>query len=308
MKSGFVLILGRPNAGKSTLTNALVGETISIVTPKAQTTRDQIRAILTDPQNGQIVLVDSPGVHKAKQGGLNAAMMAQFDEAVEGAHLIWYLVDPDSGVEHEAIVMDLVARAKIPVLLVLNKIDAQSVRQNAKRFAEFRTSLEGELEKRGAKRIETIEISGRKALNLKSLLNVTWANLPEGPAYYPDGEQLSDRPMRFFAGEKIREQLYLQLGDEMPYSCAVEITRFDEKVNPPRIEAIIHVERESQVGMVIGAKAAKIKSIGTKARESIEKLMGSKVFLKLDVKLNKDWTRNAAALEKLGYFIPKGER
>lgn len=308
MKSGFVLILGRPNAGKSTLANALVGEAISIVTPKAQTTRDQIRAILTDPKVGQMVLVDSPGIHKAKEGGLNAAMMAQFDEAVEGAQVIWYLVDPESAISHEAIVLDLVARAKLPTVLIMNKIDTQAVKQNPRTFHAFRAELEKELETRGANRFETVEISGRKAQNLKALLDVTWAKLPEGPAYYPDTEQLSDRSMRFFAGEKIREQLYLQLGDELPYSCAVEITRFDENVNPPRIEAIVHVERESQVGMVIGAKATKIKSIGTKARESIEKLMGSKVFLKLDVKLNKDWTRNSAALEKLGYFVPKGTR
>jgi GTP-binding protein Era len=293
-KSGFVAIIGRPNVGKSTLLNHLLGSMLSIVTPKAQTTRERVLGILTEKE-GQIVFVDTPGIHKAKEGGINEYMVREAREALhpEGDSLaaIWYLVDPKSGMEHEAPVVELIAAAlsgrnnvvkKTPLFLIFNKSDLIS------------KSL-------GVHVVQDIRISAVKGLGTKELLSSTWALLPEGPLYYEDPDQLSDRPTRFFVSEKIREQLLLCLGDELPYSCGVEIEKFDEKAKPPRIEATIFVERESQKGIVVGKGGAKIKEIGQNARKTIEAFLGEHVFLGLKVKLLKDWTRNVETLERMGY-------
>ena len=299
-RSGFVVIAGRPNSGKSTLMNRIIGSELSIVTPKAQTTRERVLGILTEKAHGQMVFIDTPGIHKAKEGGINAYMMSEVFEALDGTHAVWYLVDPNSRLESEKAVLDLLEKLKdVPIFMVQNKSDLKY----AGGAALFPAVLE-EATKRGIEFKEVLAISAYKGRGVSDLLEKTWGLLPEGPYYYEDQDQISDRPVRFFAAEKIREQLLLQLGEELPYACAVELVTFDESSKPPRIEAVIHVERESQKGMVVGAEGKKIKAIGTSARGSIEKFLGQKVFLGLKVKVLRDWSKNAEALERLGYHLP----
>jgi GTP-binding protein Era len=301
-KSGFVAIVGRPNAGKSTLLNAVLGTRISIVTPKAQTTRERVLGILTEEQ-GQIVFIDTPGIHRAKKGGINEYMVDEARHALEAPTLVWYLVDPRSGLEHEKAVIELLEASKSPVILCMTKSDLLVTEPQLKAADAFAHAIRSELSRRGIPLQKYALISASKRFCLKDLMSETWAFVPEGPLYYPDEDQVSDRPVRFFVAEKIREQLFLKLGEELPYSCAVEIESFDEKSQPPRIEATIHVERDSQKGMIIGKAGAKIKEIGTSARREVEDFVGSKVFLGLRVKVLKDWTRDAEALKRMGYHV-----
>jgi len=295
-KSGLVAIIGRPNAGKSTLLNALIGTELSIVTPKAQTTRDNVKGILTQ-DGGQIVFIDTPGIHKAAPGGINEFMVSEAKTALEAPHVIWYLVDPNSSTQHEQTVLEHLKGLRAPVLVVFTKSD---LKRNIALFLEKLRTL---LIENGLQLKEVLEISARNKKGLKILLDKTWELLPEGPFFYPNEDDLSDRPLRFFVAEKIREQLYLQLGDELPYSCAVKIEKFDESSKPVRIEADIFVERDSQKGMVVGAGGSKIKSIGISARQSIEQLVDAPIFLGLKVKVLKNWTKDKELLKKMGYSV-----
>jgi GTP-binding protein Era len=306
-KSGLVAIIGRPNAGKSTLLNRILGSQVSIVTPKAQTTRERVLGILTN-DHGQIVFVDTPGIHKAKAGGFNEFMVGEAGEALDGPNRIWYLVDPDSKLEHEQAVISILekkADRRTPISILLNKSD---VRSQSQKTTELVSGVCDKLSGLGFSAVESSQISGRRGQGVEQLLAATWASLPEGPFLFPDEDQLSDRPMRFFVAEKIREQLFMKLGDEVPYSCAVEISKFDEEARPLRIEAVIHVERDSQKGMVIGAGGKKIKEIGSAARATIEQFVGAPIFLGLQVAVMKDWSRNAEMLRRLGYHLPEKGR
>jgi len=308
-KSGFVALAGRPNVGKSTLLNELLGSRLSIVTPKAQTTRERVLGILTEKKHGQIVFVDTPGIHRARSGGINASMVNEARLALESAQAIWYLVDPLSAIAHEEVVLQLIAQAPkdVPVFVILNKADLKL--SMTPRVEDLLKDLVKRLEAAGYPVAVNSpwRVSAMKGRGIEPLLEATWALLPEGAPYYPDPEQISDRPMRFFVGEKIREQLYLQLGEELPYSCAVEIEKFEEKAGEmPRIEAVIHVERESQKGMVVGKGGQKIRSIGLEARKEVEKFLGQQIFLGLKVSLLKEWSRDADTLKRLGYFLPEG--
>lgn len=298
-RSGFVAIAGRPNAGKSTLLNRVINSQVSIVSPKAQTTRERVLGILTE-KHGQLVFVDTPGIHQARDGGLNAYMVNEAREALRDTSAVWYLVDPFSDIMHEEIVLEILAGTKSPIFPLLNKVDIETKKDYSKLIPE----IEAKAAELGVKLQPFRRLSAKEGVGVPGLLAETWECLPEGPVYYPDPEQISDRPMRFFVAEKIREQLLRHLGDELPYSCAVEIERFDELVKPWRIEAIIHVERDSQKGMVIGKNGSKIKDIGVGARGSIESFLGQQVFLGLRVKVLKDWTRDAQALKNLGYHLP----
>lgn len=300
-KSGFVAIAGRPNSGKSTLLNALLKTKISIVTPKAQTTRERVHGILT-VKEGQIVFIDTPGIHNAKIGGINEFMMSEVHAALDAPDLIWYIVDPSSALKHEAVVIDLIARTKAPFILILNKND---LKRSINELPAIERELMKEFELRGINPVAVLKISAFKKRGLTELMQVTWKQLPVGPFHFADEDQLSDRPTRYFVSEKIREQLFLQLGEELPYSCAIQIEKFAEDTKPPRIEAVIHVERDSQKGMVIGAGGRKIKEIGTAARGEIEEFLGGKVFLGLNVKVLKDWSKNAESLKQLGYDLPR---
>lgn len=304
--SGFVAIVGRPNAGKSTLLNTVLGVKISIVTPKAQTTRERVLGILTEKE-GQIVFVDTPGIHKAKEGGINQYMVEEARGALEETTVVWYLVDPDSALKHENAVLELLAASKSPVILLMTKQDVLKKPLNIHKAEALEKDIEAALKERGIPHRKTIRLSARKRAGVEELMKETWSLMPEGPLYYPDEEQVSDRPTRFFAAEKVREQLFLQLGEEIPYSCAVEIEQFqDPKPGErlTRIEAVIHVERDSQKGMVIGKGGKKIKEIGQAARKEIEEFIGGPVFLGLRVKVLKDWTRDAESLKRMGYVLP----
>jgi GTP-binding protein Era len=237
-------------------------------------------------------------------------MMSEAREALEEPSMVWYLIDPSSAVQHEQAVLELLKGRKAPVFLLLNKIDTIRGNEWREKSENFLKDLAAKLAEMGVTVARSLEISAAKGIGLDELLEESWKLLPEGPLYYPDEEQLSDRPLRFFAAEKIREQLLMQLGEEIPYACAVEIQKFEEP-NPKdakpmtRIEATIHVERDSQKGMVIGKGGKKIKEIGQAAREKIQEFIGGgPIFLGLQVKVYKDWTRDAEALKRMGYHLP----
>lgn len=305
-KAGFIAIIGRPNSGKSTLLNTVLKSEISIVTPKAQTTRDQVLGILTEEKQGQIVFIDTPGIHRAREGGLNQYMVRQASLALEAPHIVWYLVDPASGIDHEQAVIELLERARleVPLFLLINKTDTPESWIPLSTREKLENAITAALTAKGIKLTKTFRISALKGTGIEDLLAESWNLIPENPPYYPDPDQLSDRPTRFFVAEKIREQLFHCLGEELPYACAVEITQFKEDSVPPRIEATIHVERDSQKGMVIGDRGHKIKEIGQAARQEIEKFLGQKIFLGLKVNLLKNWSKDAETLRKMGYDVP----
>lgn len=288
--------------------NAVLKAQISIVTPKAQTTRDMILGILTEETLGQVVFVDTPGIHRAREGGINQYMVNQAREALNSPNLVWYVVDPSSALEHEQPVIDLLKSSGAPVALLLNKMDWVGTKIPTDRIDSLEETLHQELKSAGIEVAGVYRISGLNKTGLDDLLTLSWSLLPEGAPFYPDPDQISDRPTRFFVAEKIRERLYYLLGDEVPYSCAIEIEKFDENPKLPRIEAVIYVERESQKGIVIGQGGSKIKEIGQSARAEIEEFLGQKIFLGLKVKLLKDWSKDADNLKRMGYNLPAPRR
>lgn len=302
MKAGFVAIIGRPNAGKSTLLNKVMGVALAEVSSKAQMTRNRIQGIFNS-EAGQIVFIDTPGVHRARTGGLNELLVKEAEQAIEDCQCIWYLVDPASAMEHEEIVISLVSRIPraTPLFIIQTKND---LNPNSELGKQIKQKL---CENGGREETNTrlFSISARTKSGLNSLLEYTWEALPEHPRYFEEEDLISDRPSKFFVAEKIRRQLYRLLGDELPYSSAVKIERYDEKATPVRIEAQIVVERLSQVGMVVGNKGAKIKEIGTEARKDIEKFLGHPIFLGLRVSCIPQWTKNPRALAEMGFSISK---
>ena len=303
MKSGVVALVGRPNVGKSSFLNWVLNEEISIVTPKAQTTRDQVRGILTE-ERGQIVFVDTPGIHRAREGGINEYMIQEVRRALEGPDLILYLIDPMSKVEAEQKVVEFLKEADSRLLVLVNKCDLR------KKFPAKFDWLPAWVEEMGrtlagskCHLLGVREISAERGTHIPELLDEVFSLLPSGPALFDDPDALTDRSARFVVAELIRKQLFLRLGDELPYSCAVEIESYREREKPVRISAVIHVERESQKGMVIGAAGKKIKEIGTHARTEIEALLQEKVFLELRVKVLDSWTSQARKMKGLGYIL-----
>ncbi len=303
MKSGLVVLLGRPNVGKSTLLNEFLHEDISIVTPKAQTTRDQIRGIVNEAR-GQIVFIDTPGVHKAKEGGINEYMLQEVKRALDGPDLILYMIDPFSHVRAETLMLEYLKKASSKLMVVINKCDAMRTKPEVFTWiAPWVETLKEGLEGTQCKFLKVSEISAMKKKGVKDLLNEIFEEMPEGPPLYDDVDSLTDKPVKFVVAEMIRKQLFMKLGDEIPYSCAVEIEAFKEKQKPVLIQAMIYVERDSQKGMVIGAGGKKIKDIGTAARAEVEKLLGEKVFLELRVKVLDAWTSEMNKMKTLGYSL-----
>lgn len=296
--SGFVCILGRPNAGKSTLLNALVGEKLAIISPKPQTTRNRILGIIHVPKQkgrpgGQVILIDTPGVHKP-DSSLGRKMMGEVREALEGCQLILLIVDaPLKFGPADQFVLDLVRRSGTPVFLLLNKIDLLRgekekllpIIDEYRRLYEFR---------------EIIPLSARKREGLDLLLEKVIQILPEGPRYFPE-DQLTDQPARFMAAEIIREQVLLETSEEVPYATSVLVEQFEEGAKLTRIAAAIYCEREGQKGILIGRRGQMLKKIGKAARLQIEKMLSTQVFLELFVKVQPGWRESHQFVEELDW-------
>ena len=288
-KSGFVSIVGRPNSGKSTLLNRLVGEKVSIVTDKPQTTRQVVRGIVTRPE-GQITFLDTPGIHKPIHR-MNERMMDSVREAMADVDLVLLIVDASAAFGRgEAFTLELLKPVNTTKFLLLNKID-QIQKQKLLPIMEQYSKL-GDFE-------EIIPISALKGENIELLLQEIFKNLPEGPMYYPP-DQTSDQQQRTIAAELIREKAILLTEEELPYSTAVVIDRFEEGNKICRIFASVFVERESQKAIVIGKAGLKLKEIGTEARKELESFLDTKVFLELHVKVKKGWRDDEEMLRTLG--------
>jgi GTP-binding protein Era len=287
-KAGTVTVAGRPNAGKSTLLNRLVGQRLAITSPKPQSTRERVVGLITD-ENSQIILLDTPGLLEPAYA-LQKSMRDSSLRALDDADVIIHLIDALEGtVETLAAAAGLPAdRApRAPTILTFNKADGLS----AGRRAALLTENPG-----------AVVISALTGDGVSGLLDRVRSLLPEHPFYY-DAEDLSTQNMRFFASEMIRETALEQLEDEVPYSIACEIEEFRETRSPVYIRAVLHVERDSQKRILIGAGGSRIKSIGTRARGKIEALIGSPVYLDLHVKVLPNWRRDSAALRRLGYRV-----
>ena len=287
-KSGFVSIIGKPNAGKSTLLNRLLGKKLSIATPKAQTTRHRIFGIDTG-DDYQIVYSDTPGLIRPKYR-LQQKMMGFIDQSMEDADLIILLIAVDESFPEEDLIK-LAAKTKIPKILAINKIDAVEEEMVFKRMAELSQQVDF---------VEAIPLSALIGDNVAKLKELVLNYLPEGPQYF-DKDQYSDRPERFFISEIIREKIFFLLRQELPYSTEVEIESFEEEDKLVRISATIHIERQSQKGMIIGKKGSMLKKIGTMARKDIEAFLGKKVFLELYVKVSSGWKDSNFHLKGFGY-------
>ncbi len=287
-KSGFVSILGKPNVGKSTLMNALMGEKLSIMTHKAQTTRHRIFGILNG-ENYQIVYSDTPGVIDP-QYRLQQQMMRFVQDALEDADLILYLVELQEKFQPSEI-LSFLGKTDIPVLFVINKIDQAKGTQLQDKLQHWQEHLP---------KIEMLTVSALAKINLESLFERILELLPPHPPYFPD-DSLSDRPERFFAAEMIREQIFMHYKQEIPYSSEVEIESFKEAEDIIRIRALIYVERNTQKGILIGKRGESLKKVGTGARLEMEQFFQKKVHLETYVKVEKDWRSNERSLKKFGY-------
>ena len=287
MRSGFVTIIGRPNAGKSTLLNSLVGEKLAIVTHKAQTTRSRITGIVNVKRQGkrpasQIVFVDTPGVHKPEDQ-LNKRMMQEVYDSLEGCDLILLIVDVTQkfGTGDE-FVLEIVKRAAVKTFLLLNKIDLFEKTKLLPVIEDWTKRYEF---------AQIIPISAEKGLGKEELLTSVANALPEGPKYFPE-DQITDQPERFIVAELIREQILINTAQEVPYASGVLIEKFEEGKKLSRISAVIFVERDGQKAIIIGKQGSMLKHIGTRARQQIERILGVKVFLELFVKVREGWRDN----------------
>jgi GTP-binding protein Era len=296
MRSGFVSIVGRPNAGKSTLLNALVGEKLAIVTHKPQTTRNRICGIVNLKRAGrrpagQIVFVDTPGIHKPSDA-LNKRMMQEVYDAVEGCDLLLLIADAAQKFgAGDQFALDLVKRSQLKTFLLLNKIDLID-KGNLLPIIEHYSALHPFA--------EVIPISATKKDGLDLLLNKVVANLPEGPPFFPP-DQVTDQPARFAAAELIREQVLVLTQQEVPYASSVIIEQFEESARLVKIAAAIYVERDGQKAIVIGRQGAMLKEIGTRARHAIERLLGKKVFLELFIKVRGRWRESRQFVDELDW-------
>jgi GTP-binding protein Era len=296
-RSGFVSLIGRPNAGKSTLLNALVGQKVAIVADKPQTTRTSIQGVLTLP-DAQIVFLDTPGIHKA-DSPLNKRLMATVRASVDQRDLLLFVADATQAFgkeDHRAI--DLARRAERPVALVLNKIDL--IKEKARLLPLI------EQYKADFDFVDYLPVSATKGKGLDELRRAIVARLPEGPAYFPE-EHVTDQPERFLAAELIREKVLHATRQEVPHSVAVTVDKWEETPTLTRIFASIRVERPGQKAIVIGAKAATLKRIGTLARKEMETLFGVKIYLDLHVRVQPAWREKAAFLDALDWRTMTGE-
>lgn len=289
-KAGFVNILGNPNVGKSTLMNALMGERLSIITPKAQTTRHRILGIMSG-EDYQIVFSDTPGILKPNYK-LQESMMTFVDTAFTDADLVLYVTDVVEDYEKNANYIQKLKELQVPVMLLINKIDLSS--------QEEVTTLVQQWQERLPK-AEILPISAREKFNVDAILTHIQSLLPEHPAYY-DKDALTDRPERFFVSEIFREKIFLNYEQEIPYCTEVVVESFKEEEDIIRIQLVVWVARESQKGILIGRQGLALKKTATAARMEMEKFFQKKIYLETFVKVQKDWRENENLLKNLGYI------
>ena len=288
-KAGFVNIVGSPNVGKSTLMNQMIGEKLSIVTSKAQTTRHRIHGIVND-ENYQIVFSDTPGVVNASYK-LHEQMMSYVKSSFKDADILLFITDIyESEMNHKE-TLERIKKLNIPVLAIVNKMDLGSQDQVEKRILYWKEKLPN---------AEVITISALHGFGKEWVWERILELLPEGPAYF-EKEDLSDRPVRFFVSEMIREKIFLFTDKEVPYCTQVDVNTYEEEENIIRIRATIVVERDSQKGIIIGKGGDMLKKIGREARKDIENFVGKQVFLQTFVKVDKDWRESELKLKKYGY-------
>lgn len=293
MKSGFVSIVGRPNVGKSTLLNTIIGEKIAIVSDKPQTTRTRIQGVHTDDE-GQIVFIDTPGIHKPKHL-LGEYMVKVSTRSLDEVDLIYYMTDvtrPYGG--GEQYIIEQLKSARVPIFLLINKIDLVGEEKIKEFMQDFLSEISFS---------ECIPLSAYKMINIDMLLQKTYKYLPEGPLYYP-ADDLTDQPVSFIVSELIREKALLLTRDEVPHSLAVSIEEFKHQDNNKvYVRAVIHIERDSQKGIIIGKNGQMLKKIGEQSRLEIEKMLSASVYLDLWVKVQKNWRDNEGNLHQLGYRL-----
>jgi GTP-binding protein Era len=288
-KSGFVNIVGSPNVGKSTLMNAMLGEKLSIVTSKAQTTRHRILGIMNEPEY-QVVFSDTPGVVNAAYK-MHETMMGYVNSSLKDADILLFITDPfESEMNHKE-TLAKIQKLKIPVFCLINKIDLVDQTKVEERMSYWKEQLPN---------AEMIPISALHTFNLEKVWDTILNLLPESPPYF-DKEEISDRPIRFFVSEIIREKIFELCKKEIPYSSQVEIDTYLDEGSLIRIRAVIIVERDSQRGIIIGKGGEMLKRIGTQARKDLEKFLDKKVFLESFVKVDKDWRMSDSKLKKYGY-------
>lgn len=288
-KSGFVNIIGNPNVGKSTLMNALVGERLSIITSKAQTTRHRILGIVSD-EDYQIIFSDTPGIIKPAYE-LQESMMDFVKTAFDDADILIYMVEIGEKILKDEKFFEKIRNAKIPVLLLLNKIDLSDQEKVKDQINFWMEQLPN---------AEILPISALEKFNIETIFNRIVELLPEGPAYYPK-DQLTDKTERFFVNETIREKILIHYKKEVPYSVEVDTEEFLESDTLIRIRSVIMVERETQKGILIGHKGEALKRVGKEARKDLETFFQKKIFLELYVKVNKDWRNDTKQLRRFGY-------
>jgi len=291
-KSGFIGIIGKPNAGKSTLMNFMVGEKVAITTRKPQTTRNRIMGI-KNTEVGQFIFLDTPGIHKAKTP-LNRQMVSAAMSVFSDVNMLLLLVDAGTPIgEDDNFIVELLKKTKLPVVLVINKIDLIDKEKllllidNIKNIYTFK---------------EIVPICALKGFNVDRLLDIIWNILPEGPQYFP-GDMITDRSERFLAAEIIREKITILTHKEVPYSTAVIVESFKENEAKGliHIQATVNVEKDSQKGIIIGKRGSMLKKIGTAARLEMERFFGTRIYLELFVRVQKDWTQNSRMLGEFGY-------
>lgn len=288
-KAGFVNIIGNPNVGKSTLMNAFVGERLSIITSKAQTTRHRILGIVNG-DDFQVIFSDTPGIIKPAYE-LQSSMMNFVKSAFEDADVLVYMVEIGETNLKDEEFFKKITSTKIPVLLLINKIDKSSQEKLVEQVEYWQEKVPN---------AEVYPISALENFNVKNIFNRIIELLPESPAFYPK-DQLTDKPERFFVNEAIREKILMHYKKEIPYSVEIETEEFFEEKNIIKIRSVIMVERDSQKGIIIGHKGSALKRVGSEARKDLEKFFAKKIFLELYVKVNKDWRSNKNQLRRFGY-------
>jgi len=288
-KAGFVNIIGNPNVGKSTLMNAFVGERLSIITSKAQTTRHRILGIVNG-EDFQILFSDTPGIIKPAYE-LQVSMMDFVKSAFDDADILIYMVEPGEKELKDEQFFNKIKNSKIPVLLLINKIDTSTQEIIEEKVLYWKEKVPN---------AELFVISALENFNVEAVFNRILEVLPESPAFYPK-DQLTDKPERFFVNEAIREKILMHYKKEIPYSVEIDTEDFFESDKIIKIRSVIMVERETQKGIIIGHKGAPLKRVGTEARKDLEKFFNKKIHLELYVKVNKDWRNDKRQLRRFGY-------